>query len=268
MKTKFNPKLPVEDIYFDRDFNCRKEVTPISVKELSESIAEVGAIISPLTVQVWDQNGFKYRLLVGHRRYLAATRFLKWKTVPANIVLSHLTAYQCQKLNFLENLERKDLNIMEEAWALQAMYPEGSTFSLRQIGAALGKPTAWVRIRQKLLTMPEAIQKQSQAGLLSQINSLELGRMDSEEQLFAADAIATARAMNTGGKHLRGLDSKYRSRRTAHKRPEINTMIEDLYGLGVLGFPLRCLAWAAAQITDAELAEDAKIYVQKMKEQP
>ena len=111
MKTCFNPKLPTSEIFYDADFNCRREFTLQSVRDLSESIADVGAIISPLTVQKWDKDGFKYRLLVGHRRFQAVTKFLKWKTIPTNIVLSPLNDHLCRLLNVAENLERKDLNI-------------------------------------------------------------------------------------------------------------------------------------------------------------
>jgi ParB-like chromosome segregation protein Spo0J len=193
--------------------------------------------------------------------------FLRWKTVSAIINRKKLTSHQCRLLNVAENLERKDLNIWEEACALKHLYPTGTEITVAAMAAELKKPKAWILVRRRLLTMPEKIQKQAASGLLSQANLQDLFKMDSEEQLFAAEAIADARSKSGGHKHLRGLDSKYRSRRTAHRRPKINTMIEELFGLGVLGFPLRVAAWCAAQISDDELKDDAKQYVQKFKEQ-
>jgi ParB-like chromosome segregation protein Spo0J len=172
-------------------------------------------------------------------------------------VVKGLSEHDAKLLNISENLERAALNIWEEALALQSLYT-GSEITVAAMAAELKKSKQWILVRRRLLTMPEAIQKQAASGLLSQINLLELSRLDREEQLFAAEKIADARSRNTGGKHLRGLDSKYRSRRMARKRPEINKMIETLFGIGISGFPTRCLAWAAFQISDEELLADCK----------
>ena len=69
-------------------------------------------------------------------------------------------------LNLVENLQRKSLNILEEAHAIQNLYPEGAT--VREAARELKQPTKWVHVRVRLLRMPEEVQQKAAAGLLSQ----------------------------------------------------------------------------------------------------
>ena len=143
--------VPADSIYYDADFNCRGEFTLQSVKELAESIAENG-LRFPVGVQPWTaEPGYKYRLIYGLRRFRAATLFLQWATVPA-VIREGLTEHQARLWNVQENLERKDLNIWEEARALERLYPNGVT--LRQAAKELKQTTHWVHVRLRLLRMP------------------------------------------------------------------------------------------------------------------
>ena len=112
-------------IYYDAAFNCRGEFTLQSVKELADSIVQAGRLICPVAVQPWtEEPGFDYRLIVGHRRFRAVTEFLKWTEIPA-YVCEGLSDHEARMLNLVENLQRKSLNILEEAHAIQNLYPEG-----------------------------------------------------------------------------------------------------------------------------------------------
>jgi hypothetical protein len=64
----------------------------------------------------------KFGLVAGHRRYTAVTRYLKWTSHPAS-VRTGLTERQARMLNFTENLERKDLNMLEEARWIGSYFP-------------------------------------------------------------------------------------------------------------------------------------------------
>ena len=126
-------------IYYDAAFNCRGEFTLQSVKELADSIAQAGRLICPVAVQPWtNEPGFEYRLIVGHRRFRAVTEFLKWTEIPAYIC-EGLSDHDARMLNLVENLQRKSLNILEEARAIQNLYPKGS--SVREAATELKQPT-------------------------------------------------------------------------------------------------------------------------------
>lgn len=254
-RSEHDSALPTADIFYDAEFNCRGEFTLQSVKELAESIVEVGGLICPVTVQPWNcQPGFKYRLVVGYRRYRAVTVILKHTTIVANICHG-LTEHQAQLLNITENLERKDLNLWEEACALQRLYPKGTTD--RIAAKELKRTTNWVRLRWKLLKMPPSIQQKAAAGLLSQANLATLAGLSlPEDQVLLADKIAEARQRGTG-KRLPGLDRKYKHRsKYPRGKKEIDAMILRMLDGGIRGLAPRVGAWCAGSLADEELLAD------------
>ena len=243
--------IPVAAIYYDADFNCRGEFTLQSVKELADSVAEAGRLICPVAVQPWtEEPGFEYRLIVGHRRFKAVTTFLKWTEIPA-YVCEGLSDHQARMLNLVENLQRKSLNILEEAHAIQRLYPIGVT--VRQAAQELKQHTRWVWLRMRLLRMPEAIQQKAAAGLLSAINLETLAGIESaDEQVLAAGKIVEARQRGKG-KFLPGLNKTYKRRRGVRPREEINRMVERMLAAGIDGLPPRVAAWCSGHLSDEEL---------------
>jgi ParB family chromosome partitioning protein len=243
--------IPVAAIYYDAGFNCRGEFTLQSVKELADSIAEAGRLICPVAVQPWTAaEGFEYRLIVGHRRFRAVTTFLKWTEIPA-YVCEGLSDHQARMLNLMENLQRKSLNVLEEARAIQNLYPRGVT--LRHAAQELKQPTKWVHVRLRLLRMPEAVQQKAASGLLSQANLERLAGMESpEDQIVAAGKIVEARERGKG-KFLPGLDRVCKRRRGVRPREEINRMVERMLTAGIIGLPPRVAAWCAGCISDEDL---------------
>ncbi len=245
--------IPAAAIYNDAVLNCRGEFTLQSVKELADSIAHTGRLICPLAVQPWaNEPGFEYRLIVGHRRFRAVTELLKWTEVPAYICKG-LSDHDARMLNLAENLQRKSLNILEEARAIQKLYPKGST--VREAATELKRPRMWVWVRVKLLRMPEAIQQKAAAGLLSEANLTTLvGIERPDEQIKAAEEIAAARRRGKG-KFLPGLDKTYK-RRGTRAPGQINRMIERMLAAGIRGLPTRVAAWCAGQVPDEELLKE------------
>jgi len=245
--------VPEAAIYYDAAFNCRGEFTLQSVKELAESIVQTGRLICPVAVQPWTKEpGFDYRLIVGHRRFRAVTEFLKWTEIPAYIC-EGLSDHEARMLNLVENLQRKSLNILEEARAIQNLHPEGA--SVREVARELKQATMWVWVRVKLLRMPEAIQQKAAAGLLSQANLATLAGLERpDEQIKAADEIAAARQRGKG-KWLPGLSKTYK-RRGVRSREEINRMVERMLAAGITGLPPRVAVWCAGQVPDEELLKE------------
>lgn len=252
-------EIPVDRVYYDRSFNCRGAFTLESVQELSQSIAQNG-LHFPVTVQPAASvkgglpEGYDYRLLAGHRRFQAVTRFLQWPAIPANI-RPNLSERAARLLNFTENLERRDLNILEEARALRNLYPEGVT--LREAARELKRPTRWVHIRLRLLTLPDEIQTKAAAGLLSTVN-LEtiLGLEDPAEQLKAAEEIWRAKERSKT-KFLQFVSPEYqRQFRCRRSKAQIKAMVTQMLEAGIEGLAPRALVWAAGYITEEELLQD------------
>jgi len=252
MNTIFDPAVLVKDILCDSDFNCRGQFTLQSVKDLASSIEQVGGLISPVSIQPWNRDGYTYRLIVGFRRFTAATYFLKWTAIAANIC-HDLSDWDARLLNLTENLERKDLNILEEARALGRLYAKG--IGVGRIARELKRDTRWVYLRQWLLTAHEDIQQKAAAGLLSQV-SLErlMGLKSTGEQLFAAEQISEARRRGKG-KFLPGLDKRYK-RHGVRSRTAINQVVERMLAAGITGLAPRVAAWCAGYVSDEELDEE------------
>ena len=125
--------VPLASIYYDTTFNCRGNFTLQSVEELAASIrlrgggVELKGLDYPIVVQPIEDMvgarpaGFAYRLIAGHRRFKAMEGFLRWSQAPA-MIRAGLSDHEARMLNFVENLERKDLNPLEEARALARLY--------------------------------------------------------------------------------------------------------------------------------------------------
>lgn len=249
--------LPVSEVFYDADFNCRGQFTLASVEELAQSIDELGlqfpTVVQPVEeVEGFERDGFRWRLIAGHRRFRAVTTFLKWTEIPAT-VWSGLNDRQARMFNFTENLERQDLNVLEEAQALARLFPEGA--SLREAARELKRHTRWVQARFRLLKLPEEVQIKVAAGTLSLVDMEVLSQFDSpEDQIKAAAEIAKAK--RHGRKPSEGRTGrKFRYRKT---KAQINRMIAKLMEHGIDGLTTRALAWAAGSISDDEFEEDIR----------
>ena len=131
-------------------FQPRKEFKPETLNELIESIREQG-IIQPLIVR--KVNGY-YELIAGERRWRAAQTLGLAK---APVILRKATDQEVLELALIENLQRADLNVVEEARAYERLAGE---FSLRQedIARKVGKSRAAVANAMRLLDLDEQVQ--------------------------------------------------------------------------------------------------------------
>jgi ParB family chromosome partitioning protein len=238
-------EIPIEEIFYDESFNCRGAFSLESIAELSESIGEIG-LQFPVVVQPWEG---RFRLLAGHRRYKACTVFLRWDKIPA-VVRTDLNLHQARLLNLTENLERKDLNMLEEAKALQAMYPEG--VSLRVAAAELKRPTRWVHTRQRLVQLPEEVQQLAAAGRIVATDIEALWNLPEDERVDGAQKITRCQK-GVKGKLPKRLRRRFRPRKT---KEQISKMTGVLINANINGLPPRLLAWTAGYITDYDIKLD------------
>jgi hypothetical protein len=109
-------------------------------------------------------------LVAGYRRFQACTQLLKHTAILAT-VRTDLTSETARILNFTENLERKNLDILEEARAISIAFPE--TQSDRDIGRKLNRCANWVYLRRVLVKLPESAQKAAATGKIT-INDIKL----------------------------------------------------------------------------------------------
>ncbi len=170
-KVEPNPGQPRQD--FDEE----------ELQALSESIAEHG-IIQPLTVR--ETAGGYYQIIAGERRWRAA-RMANLTEVPA--VIMEADDRKVMELALIENLQRQDLNPVEEALGYQSLMQD---HGLTQEDAAqrVGKSRSAVANALRLLNLPEAILEKLREGALTPGHARAVLSIKSEKkQLEAAQKI-------------------------------------------------------------------------------
>ncbi len=142
-------KLSINEIEPNRE-QPRKTFEPESLSELSESIKEHG-VLQPLLVRPMPDGS--YRLVAGERRYRAA-RMAGLTEVP--VTVREMTDEEESIFALIENLQREDLNAIEEAEGIKTLI---DTFGLTQEEAAkrVGKSRTTVTNTLRLLNLPEDI---------------------------------------------------------------------------------------------------------------
>jgi ParB family chromosome partitioning protein len=136
-----NPKQP------------RKKFSPETLDELATSIREHG-LIQPLVVnEIQTPYGSRYQLIAGERRWRAAQR-AGMKTVPA--ILKGATPQQMLELALVENVQRAELNALEEAEAYQQLIHEFE-LTQEQVASKVGKDRTTISNALRLLKMPDAL---------------------------------------------------------------------------------------------------------------
>lgn len=144
-----------EDLYIDitlidpSKFQPRKRFDEESLKELSASI-KVHGIIQPIIVQA---NGNRYTIIAGERRYRAA-RMADLVKVPA--LIKDLDKSTALELALIENIQREDINPIEEAMAIAILMEEHS-ITQETISNRLGKSRSAIANSVRLLTLPEGV---------------------------------------------------------------------------------------------------------------
>lgn len=142
-----NPNQPRK--YFDED----------EIEELAQSIKEQG-ILQPILVR---EKGAKYELIAGERRLRAAKK-VQLKKVP--VIIKNVNDEEALELTIVENLQRENLNPIEEAAAYKTL---AAQFSLthEQIAKKVGKNRATITNSLRLLELPKKIQDSLKKGAIS-----------------------------------------------------------------------------------------------------
>lgn len=166
----------------------RKDFNEEALKELSDSIKENG-VIQPIIVQ---KKGSGYRIVAGERRW-RASRLAGLKVIPA--IVRELTDQQTMEQALIENLQREDLNPLEEAMAMNNLL-KNHRMTQEQLAKKLGKPRATIANTIRLMNIDESLQDFIRNGDLSAGHAKALLSLkDKEDQRKAADVII-AKDMN------------------------------------------------------------------------
>ena len=160
----------------------RKNFNDESLNELASSIEENG-IIQPILVQ---RKGEGYMIIAGERRWRAA-RIAGLSVIPA--IVRELSDREVMEQALIENIQREDLNPIEEASAMQNLL-KNHKLTQEQLAKKLGKPRATIANTLRILNLDESLQEFVSRGDLSEGHAkVILGLKEKEDQRKVADVI-------------------------------------------------------------------------------
>ena len=166
----------VRDISIDEiDPNAsqpRRDFDKEALEQLADSIREAG-VLSPILVV---ENGMRYRIVAGERRDRAA-RLAGLNTVPC--IVRSMTNEQQMEAALIENLQRQDLNPIEEAAAIRSLMQECG-YTQEEAARKLGKSRPAIANALRLLNLPKAVTDLVVTGDLSAGHARVLAGLDSE----------------------------------------------------------------------------------------
>ena len=155
----------------------RRDFDEEALQTLADSVKEAG-VLQPLLVV--EQNG-RYRIVAGERRFRAA-RLAGLDAVPC--IVRDFTPEEQMEAALIENIQREDLNAMEEAAAIRQLM-ESCGYTQEKAAKRLGKSRPVVANMLRLLTLPEPVQALVKAGKLSAGHARVLAGLDDEAQQLA-----------------------------------------------------------------------------------
>ena len=154
-----------------------------SLEELASSIRQHG-VIQPILVRDIDK-GKKYQIIAGERRWRAA-KMVGLEKIPAIIKVYNKTNRMAVSL--IENIQRENLNPLEEAQAIQSLLEE-CYMTHSQVAESLGRSRTTITNLLRLLTIANEVKEMINSGLLEMGHARALLSLSSEQQIDAAGLI-------------------------------------------------------------------------------
>jgi len=170
--------LPIEFLQRGK-YQPRKDMDPDKLKELADSIGAQG-IIQPIIVRQLAEE--KYEIIAGERRWRAA-QLAELKDVP--VLVKDIDDKSVMAIALIENIQREDLNALEEAEALRRLQDE---FELthQQIAEAVGKSRTTITNLLRLLELAPEVKTILSKGLLEMGHARALLGLEEEKQIEIA----------------------------------------------------------------------------------
>ena len=205
-------ELPV-DLIQSGKYQPRREIEPESLRELADSIIAQG-LMQPIVVRpISDQ---KYEIIAGERRW-RATQLAGLDVIPA--VIRDVSDQAAIAMALIENIQREDLNPIEEAASLQRLQRE---FELTQqeVATAVGKSRSTVANMLRLMTLQEDVRRLLEHG------DLEMGHARALLGLEGSDQSQAARTVVGKGLTVRQTEALVRNWSAKKTQPASDTPVD------------------------------------------
>jgi ParB family transcriptional regulator, chromosome partitioning protein len=203
-------------------FQPRRTFDEAKISELASSIRNQG-IIQPLVVR---RKGDQYELIAGERRWRAA---MKAGLGHVPVVVRDASDHDALQLALVENLQREDLNPIEEASGYRRLQEEFQ-WSQEEMAEKIGKSRSAIANSIRLLALPHEIQQEIAAGTLPAGQARALLALQSEPLIVSACREVIAKGLSTreAEKLVRHLKFGKRRRREASLDPNLHSVVENM----------------------------------------
>lgn len=168
--------LAVNDIIPNKE-QPRKTFDEAALQELADSIKQHG-VLQPLLVRPLTTGG--YQLVAGERRW-RASRLVELKEVP--VIIKELSDTEAMEIAIIENLQREDLNPIEEAEGLQALIDKCG-FTQEEVATSVGKSRPAITNALRLLRLPQEVRQMTKDGDISAGHARALLAFDNEPMML------------------------------------------------------------------------------------
>ena len=169
----------IQDIELDKivpnRYQPRREFSDDSIKELAETLDKDG-LLQPIVVR--EDGEDHYEIIAGERRYRAA-KSLNWETIPA--IVNNMNDDQAASLALIENLQREDLNPIDEAKAYTNLM-KLNDLTQTALAKNMGKSQSYVANKLRLLKLDDDVQKALIEGKITARHGRALLNLSDDDQ--------------------------------------------------------------------------------------
>jgi ParB family chromosome partitioning protein len=208
------------DLIDPRHDQPRKYFDEEALKELAASIS-IHGVIQPIIVR---RNNERYEIVAGERRY-RASKYLNLKEIPA--VVRTIDEENAAKISLIENVQREDLNPIEEALAYKKIMED---YELKQdeLGEAVGKSRAYISNSIRLLNLEKKVVDYLYEGKLTPGHGKALLALEKDKQLEAAEKIINL-GLNVRDTEEEVKKNKQKNKKNKNKgNTKIDSYLKDL----------------------------------------
>ena len=220
--------LPINEIIPNKE-QPRKTFDEGALQELADSIT-VHGVLQPLLVRPLLSGG--YQLIAGERRW-RASRMAGLKEVP--VIIRELSDSEAMEIAIIENLQREDLNPIEEAEGLQALIDK-CDYTQEQVAVSVGKSRPAIANALRLLKLPEEVRQMTKDGEISAGHARALLAFDNQAIMYevakqiVSDKLTVRDVERLAKRPTKSADKKQTAKRRDSFYDEVELSLTEVLG--------------------------------------
>ena len=220
--------LPINEIIPNKE-QPRKTFDEGALQELADSIT-VHGVLQPLLVRPLLSGG--YQLIAGERRW-RASRMAGLKEVP--VIIRELSNSEAMEIAIIENLQREDLNPIEEAEGLQALIDK-CDYTQEQVAVSVGKSRPAIANALRLLKLPEEVRQMTKEGEISAGHARALLAFDNQAIMYevakqiVSDKLTVRDVERLAKRPTKSADKKQNAKHRDSFYDEVELSLTDVLG--------------------------------------